>query len=451
MRPAFIVGVALMLTLPAFSQEPRKTRKLRLPNPLKTLKPLVWDLEMAGIWLAHAAHRREPFDEFTRPPEIVDPRPLREKARLFEQEIEKDFLRDSRRLFWSQIPNDLGDLAIWQGYYTAFRAHQYAVTKSTRALDYLSRAIQGHALLQAGYEKAYLVRGVDPEGGDAVRHPYFHEGRPYSWVDDASGSTLSGVVFGLHAAYQWGDGAVRAEAKRLIVKLADDLIGSNYRLRNSSGRSSRWGDHRANSWVVTPPRFLTAIALLNSAFAVSGEERFALEKSRYLDNAVVKKIAASGEIHFVWFAREFNQHLAFMNYYVLLATETDPLWQAYWLEHLSRLMEKFRREGNSFFTYIYGTFFSVNANLRALALQSLREFRYPKRWEEVLNSQEPSIEKVGKWSLQPLPVWRRVNTDVVWQRSPYQLDGPPGNRYSGIDFLLAYWMGRHLKMIGSQQ
>ncbi|MEZ5362794.1 MAG: hypothetical protein R2748_10765 [Bryobacterales bacterium] len=45
---------------------------------------------------------------------------------------------------------------------------------------------------------------------------------------------------------------------------------------------------------------------------------------------------------------------------------------------------------------------------------------------------------------EPIPVDRRVNTDFLWQRSPFLLYGG-GDGYietAGVDFLLPYWMGR---------
>ena len=44
----------------------------------------------------------------------------------------------------------------------------------------------------------------------------------------------------------------------------------------------------------------------------------------------------------------------------------------------------------------------------------------------------------------PIPVEQRVNTDFLWQRSPFLLYGG-GDGFietAGVDFLLPYWMGR---------
>jgi hypothetical protein len=45
---------------------------------------------------------------------------------------------------------------------------------------------------------------------------------------------------------------------------------------------------------------------------------------------------------------------------------------------------------------------------------------------------------------QPIPVEQRVQTDFLWQRSPFQLSGGGDGLIEspGIDFLLPYWMAR---------
>jgi hypothetical protein len=44
----------------------------------------------------------------------------------------------------------------------------------------------------------------------------------------------------------------------------------------------------------------------------------------------------------------------------------------------------------------------------------------------------------------PIPVNERVNTDFVWQRSPFQLFGGGAGTIetAAIDYILPYWMAR---------
>lgn len=402
--------------------------------------------------MADELHRQEPFEEFTRPAQIEDKRSMRKKAQLFEEEINKDFLRDSGRLFWNQIPNDIGDMAIWQGYYTAFRAFEYDATKSEQTLSFLGKALDGIDLLTAGYGKAYLVRGVDPAAGDALKtHTYFHRGDRYDRVEDASGSSMAGVVFGLNAAYRFGDKKTRDKAGRLAARLARGFKQSGYRLRNANGSTTRWGDFRPNRWILDPAKLLTVVALFNLAHQADGDPMFLKEKKKFTQSKTMRKIAAKGEAHFLWYGKEYHQHLAFMSFYVLMSTEQDSKLRGLWESGFKKLLRKYRKEGNSFFTFAGASFFERNSNDIKTAIQTLQEFSFPKKRKAANNLRDLSIAKAGRRSLQPLPVWRRPNTDIVWQRDPYELAGPPGNRYTGLDFLIAYWMGRRLGFINKNQ
>ncbi len=69
------------------------------------------------------------------------------------------------------------------------------------------------------------------------------------------------------------------------------------------------------------------------------------------------------------------------------------------------------------------------------------------------NSADPSIEvnpDRTEESLYPLPAHRRKPDMVIWHRNPYELDGgaDSGEERTGCDYLLPYWLGRHLGVIG---
>lgn len=429
-----------------------ESRSRHVEYPWDLLKPFVWEFQLATMRLADSLHKREPFDEFTRPPDIKDARPLHRKAKLFDEEIKADFLKHDDRLFWSMIPNDLGDMAIWQGYHTAFRAFKYAATHSPRDRLYLAKSLEGQALLQAGYGNAFLVRGIDPSGGDTHPHRYSRQGDPYDWVEDASGSSLTGHVFGLYCAYKFGNPEISARAKDLFLNLTRNLIANDYKLRNADGTATRYGDQRFVGWLIRTPNVLTTIAILSFADYLSDDPLFDREKAKLMQGSAVVRGAARGEVHLLWYGKEYHQHLAFMAYYVLLGTESDPELRRLLDKNFNRLFHKFRKEGNSFFSFVYGTYYPMEPHRLKIAVQTLQEFAFPKKPGSVKNSTDSSIEKIGRWAKQPLPVWRRPNTDIIWQRDPYQLDQTQGviHRYSGVDFLIAYWMGRQLGLIDSK-
>ena len=48
-----------------------------------------------------------------------------------------------------------------------------------------------------------------------------------------------------------------------------------------------------------------------------------------------------------------------------------------------------------------------------------------------------------------IPIPQRVNSDFLWQRSPFQLYGPGYGRIegAGLDYLLPYWMARYYGVV----
>jgi hypothetical protein len=50
---------------------------------------------------------------------------------------------------------------------------------------------------------------------------------------------------------------------------------------------------------------------------------------------------------------------------------------------------------------------------------------------------------------EPIPITYRVNTDFLWQRSPFQLVGLGTGRIetAGIDYILPYWMARYFGVL----
>jgi len=65
-----------------------------------------------------------------------------------------------------------------------------------------------------------------------------------------------------------------------------------------------------------------------------------------------------------------------------------------------------------------------------------------------LRGQYPSCVNSDE-SCDPLPVDLRVNTDFLWQRSPFQLDGGGSGliETAGIDYILPYWMARYYTVV----
>ena len=144
-----------------------------------------------------------------------------------------------------------------------------------------------------------------------------------------------------------------------------------------------------------------------------------------------------------------------MAYYYLIQYEKDPALLEYYMKSLERAWEVVKKEGNPFFTFIYYSIhpeelLDENAVLKAVnTLYLYREDRRNFRFE---NSKNPDICKAWrkdrfgrKQACSPVPMDKRPADDFEWKENPYRMDGGGDEtiEFSGVDYLLPYWMGRY--------
>lgn len=395
----------------------------------------------------------EPFEPFNRPPVPYDELPLEKKEKVFREEIEKDFLRDDGKLFWSVIPNDLGDMAIWHGYWTAYLAMRWRATGAAQDRAWLAKALNGQWLLQT-VSKAPLVRGVDPKGGDARRdHAYYREGSAgYDYVEDASGSSLSGHVYGLAHAMDAGREMKDQEMMKYcftqLSELVSRLEADGFYLTNSDGSKTRFGDFAVVCGVANPVHLTTLAALLVNA------ARTDLLQKIFGDRDILN-LLTNPEIHLLWKDKHYDEHTTFMDLDAVLLGRPPLEISCAAFTGLHSLWNKTKEKQNSFFHFIYARHHELPVKYLAQAVTGLREFRAPKIVQDVnLTNLGYQWLRVVTWggratSTQPMPMWMRPQEDVMWQRSPYFLTGwGPGAkpRFSGLDFLIAYQMGKTWKL-----
>jgi len=112
----------------------------------------------------------------------------------------------------------------------------------------------------------------------------------------------------------------------------------------------------------------------------------------------------------------------------------------------------------------------ARASSRRSPTTSAASWRAGRRDRTVLNSQDPTIAKatyqagiqvpggvsLGGYGIPvgtaprtvaqyPVPVEKRPNSDFIWQRNPFDLDGngDPRHQAPGVDIVLPYWLGRY--------
>jgi len=404
-----------------------------------------------------------PFDPFTRDTDEADTKGLRVKADYYWKDIQANWLFGPKREFyWHASRNDLGDMCIWQGVYTAMCAFKYVKEPEPLVLKATLQALFGMNKLQTLSGANKLVRGSDSINGPYAKDPsrkYYFNGE-YVYIDNVSESTLIGHLFGLWAFHYTG--LKNPLVTQMISDLADQLIADGYILKNTDGSTPKFGNLKPG-FLTAPIRIAALCSLFSLAYAITQKPIYREEYNKI--HKAYRGALTHPETHFLWIHPFYQDVLAYMCLTMLLTTEKGLVDKDDGLikdltKSFDVLWEKTNRDGNPFYYAMYRL--STEKEFLEQGKQSLKtlrefdtEFNRGKQKVEKINSFNPSIPKVtwGYFSKkqtiarQPLPIWRRPGADFFWQRDPRSLDGDIGIKevvetYNGMDFLVAYYLLR---------
>ena len=333
-----------------------------------------------------------------------------------------------------------GDSALWAGHYLAAESFRYAVTKSPEALGNAERALDGIRSLVDVTGTDLLARCLVPESSPyaaGIASEEAHNGvykgklggKTYLWIGNTSRDQYSGVMFGLSVAYtEIPDAAVRGEVRSLVTRVLRFLGKNDWKAVMPDGRVS----------TTFFGRFDQQLAFLAVGRQVD-PQRFGgdYEWSRMLYNQLVIAPVALDTLdtHSSYF--KFN--LDAINLYTLRRLDAGAGQHGY-----DVFRHATKSHGNAFFDVIdrglNGPDAARDAEIRALLAAWLRR---PRRDFSVDLRGVLATCGSGQ-ACAPIPVERRVNTDFLWQRSPFQLVGGGEGliETAGIDYILPYWMAR---------
>jgi len=330
---------------------------------------------------------------------------LADKARVFEQEIERYHRRTSYGYVAPAVLETPGDKSTakpvftdndghYTGMYLAAVSLGYAATgderlrrdaaKAFRALAFLSEVTQGGT---HPAPKGFIARAVVPTSefdpnpqfdidydirrnkADALwkiiqpRWPVDETGEWY-WKNDSSSDELDGHFFG-YAIYF--DRACETEAEKdevraVVRRIIDHIIDHGFNLVDYDGKPTRWGHlspqdlNQNEEWVCE--RGLNSYSMLTYlavAHHVTGDPKY---RDIYLELAIDHGYGMNGMTQ----PRDTagpgshgqpDDKMAFMNYYHLIRYETDPKLLSMFYHAIFRHWQFEKYERNPFTNFIY--------------------------------------------------------------------------------------------------
>jgi len=299
------------------------------------------------------------------------------------------------------------------------------------------------------------------------------------WKSDTSSDELDGHYFfnGLYYDHVADTEEERERVREVVRGTTDHLLEHNYRLVDWDGEPTRWANFSPDSlngdpywWAERGLNSLSILAYLRVAEHVTGEAKYGeaarelIERHGYAMNGMYPKVQR-GPGSYV----QFDDEMAFMNYYSLLKYERDPKLREMFALSCFRYWEIKEPEHDSFCDLVYAAScrgvsvtspwgtqdLSAPARCVENAADTLR--RYPLdlvRWS-FHNSHRADIvplpayardsgEAEGKGyrvNGETIPIDERIMT--LWADDAWVLDTDRGGDElaTGSPFLLAYYLG----------
>ena len=393
---------------------------------------------------------------------------IHKKCMLYDQIItvvDTRFPLDSAQNQWQED-------ADWiTGLYVGAESLRYALTGEDEAKNYARSAwLALHKLSNISGIPGVVARHYrkDFEGDPGTGRKRWHRNDDGTyWIGDISRDQLSGHIFGLSTYYD----LVASQEERKVIEsdveaITDLIVDNNMTAIDWDGKPCIHG----NFWV--SPLF--ALAFLKCAYHITKKERYQQKYLELIDphyflGHALKDARVSGNPFFQHYQQDSPL-------YHLIQYETDPKILHYIMRCIELLYEDTKKHGNVYLMFDYAICHPESeagrkgvAELLEYDVSHLNVAKWDKDAREYVKQQNiPAkarrslkyildIEKSlpdGKGSYIPLKY--RPPKEFGWNyyageeaRHPSGRAGHHGInvQYSGVDYLLVYWMGRYHELI----
>jgi len=324
-------------------------------------------------------------------------------------------------------------------------------------------------------EDDHLWKVLDP------RWPVSADGRWY-WKTDTSSDELDGHYFayGLFFDHVAETEVEKERCREVVRRVTDHLIDHNYRLVDHDGTPTRWAHFAPEDlnddpdwWTERGLNSLSVLTYLSVAHHVTGDQKYrdeyvrlAIDHHYALNGMVMPKLQFGPGSHV-----QFDDKMAFMNFYHLIRYETDPKLLRMYYTSIYYYWNVEKYELNPFFNFVYAA--CCNGKVRtdqwgdldltppgkwlAQSVDTLKRYPLDLADWQVDNSQRLDILPLPDHVREPggnrdkgyrsngfvLPIDERQA--LSWSEDAWKLkDGGEGKRLrDGCPFLLAYYLGLH--------
>jgi hypothetical protein len=351
---------------------------------------------------------------------------LRDKATVFETRVRENFMTPHGLV--CRLPDAPGDLEA-TAHYLAAMAMKVGASQDAAGHVGANCAFQGLLALeisssQPGYLPRYLASN-----------------------DPVHANSYTQLYFGLIMAHRYCP-ELRRDISALSDRIARYLLDHDLRLVHpQTGDMDPYSDLQPRRVEVSRSRVLDSLVFLEAARHLTVDDDIRRELRIWMAQAIDYDYPYRIQIsHLQLPGLKLPSHasdwLNMLRLYTLVQVSENLDYR----RALDRLYRSQSREHNALFAAMMGDHDEAELSLAGfpLALDN----------REMMNSPLPDVPE--KWfpplvktrmireAREPMPVYRRPLSHNEWKRNPYRLDGNLGEtgarHYSGLDYLLAYWL-----------
>jgi hypothetical protein len=388
------------------------------------------------------------------------------KAAFFDQDVAKVSVDPATGMLFEFILQGVWgipshDSALWTGAYVASQAYRYRVTRSPEAMANLIRSVQGlMTLMEITGDRRTFARTLRAATGNPPPPWYPGTGlyAALEWKEGGNNDMFKGVMFGLahaHALlceYPTGNDQLCARIRFNVTQIADNLS-----VAQPSGQN-----RLAAQW-------LAAYVTRNFSYLLRATAEWTVQAP----------ILSQGNVTVVYqdgIADWSGTHLAFVEYMMFtLLAERYPLPgidAGSTLRHgIENIYQQFARLWMGLWSVPFAKLGTTPHDDAAwIAGWRLREVPAPQTQMNVdhrlrsdfVMSPFPVSPWKGDWaqpgtdrtqSLRSYPLFEAMTYTVYdWKEPPFMYRGDStGLSYPGADYLIAYWLGRHLGVFSESE
>jgi hypothetical protein len=342
-----------------------------------------------------------------------------------------------------------GDAAIWTGHYLAAEAFRYAVTKSPDALANARRAlrgIQGLVDVTTPAQPGLLARFLWPDNWEyadriaaaEAGHGVYRgspSGVPHRWLGNTSRDQYSGVFFGLAVAFDLIDQPdLRSRIADLVTRMLDLLLRNTWNVPMPDGSYS-------TTFLARPDQQLALLQIGRRVNPARFDAIYQTHRTTYAELATVPAAVECVDPHGSYYKFNLNH----INLYDLIRLEEPGVARIAYMNAFQTLRSCTGSHENAHFNLVERALNGADAARDGDTRTYLRLWLERPRRDYRVDLRPKYAACADNRACAVIPVNERVNTDFLWQRSPFLLYGGGDGTVetAAIDYLLPYWMGRY--------